>query len=238
MIIDENFFDKTHSFFKDVSKEYLLPNLGKLEIDQVSEKSDNSLVTKFDLIIENELIQYFKEYGFENIISEENNSELLGYNQYLTIDPIDGTRNFINGIDKVVIMISYIKDNKSIFSIIYDPIKNNFYHSFDNKIFKNHKLIPPKRYNHHIGFLGSHAKEFFKNEISDYTEKKRSRSIGYDVIEILEGDRTFMTIYGSKIWDLFPAMSFLNNLNFNSNLDGFDFDFKILNKKIIFYAKI
>ena len=238
MIIDENFFDKTHSFFKDVSKEYLLPNLGKLEIDQVSEKSDNSLVTKFDLIIENELIQYFKEYGFENIISEENNSELLGYNQYLTIDPIDGTRNFINGINKVVIMVSFIDRNKSIFSIIYDPIKNNFYHSFDNKIFKNHKLISPKKYYHHIGFLGSHAKEFFKNEISEYTEKMRSRSIGYDVIEILEGNRTFMTIYGSKIWDLFPAMSFLKNLNFKSNLETFDFDFNILNKNIIFYAKI
>jgi len=238
MIIDENFFDKTHSFFKDVSKEYLLPNLGKLEIDQVSEKSDNSLVTKFDLIIENELIQYFKKYGFENIISEENNSELLGYNQYLTIDPIDGTRNFINGINKVVIMVSFIDSNKSIFSIIYDPIKNNFYHSFDNKIFKNHKLISPKKYYHHIGFLGSHAKEFFKNEISEYTEKIRSRSIGYDVIEILEGNRTFMTIYGSKIWDLFPAMSFLKNLNFNSNLETFDFNFNILNKNIIFYAKI
>ena len=43
---------------------------------------------------------------------------------------------------------------------------------------------------------------------------------------------------GSKIWDLFPAMSFLENLNFNSNLKTFDFDFNILNKKIIFYAKI
>ena len=238
MIIDINFFNQTHNFFKDVSKEYLLPNLGNLEKDQVSEKSDHSLVTQFDLIIENELIQYFKEKGFDNIISEENNSDLLEYNHYLTIDPIDGTRNFINGINKVVIMVSFINNNKSIFSIIYDPIKNNFYYSFENKIFKNNNLIFPKKYHHHIGYLGSHAKDFFKNEISNYTEKKRSRSIGYDVIEILEGDRTFMTIYGSKIWDLFPAMSFLENLNFNSNLKNFDFDFNILNKKIIFYAKI
>ena len=238
MIIDINFFDQTHSFFKNVSKKYLLPNLGNLENDQISEKSDNSLVTQFDLIIENELIKYFKEKGYENIISEENNSELLKYDQYLTIDPIDGTRNFINGINKVVIMVSFIKANESIFSIIYDPIKDNFYHSFDGKIYKNHKHIFPKKFDQHVGFLGSHAKDFFKNEISNYIEKKRSRSIGYDVIEILEGDRTFMTIYGSKIWDLFPAMSFLSNLNFNSNLKSFDFDFSILNKNIIFYAKI
>src|SRR6056300_2050230 len=183
MIIDKNFFKQTHSFFKDISKEYLLPNLGKLKNDEIVEKLDKSLVTKFDLIIENELIQFFNEKGFFNIISEENNSDLFEYDEYLTIDPIDGTRNFINGINKVVIMVSFINNNKSIFSIIYDPIKNNFYHSFENKIFKNHKLISPKKYYHHIGFLGSHAKDFFKNEISNYTEKKRSRSIGYDVIE-------------------------------------------------------
>ena len=69
------------------------------------------------------------------------------------------------------------------------------------------------------------------------TLKKRSRSIGYDVIEILEGDRTFMTTMVLKYGIYFP-MSFLKNLNFNSNLKTFDFDFNILNKKIIFYAKI
>ena len=79
MIIDENFFLQTHSFFKDVSKEYLLPNLGKLENDDISEKLDKSLVTKYDLIIENELIQFFQEKSFFNVISEENNSDLLEY---------------------------------------------------------------------------------------------------------------------------------------------------------------
>ena len=69
MIIDKNFFKQTHSFFKDISKEYLLPNLGKLKNDEIVEKLDKSLVTKFDLIIENELIQFFNEKGFFNIIS-------------------------------------------------------------------------------------------------------------------------------------------------------------------------
>ena len=149
-----------------------MPNLGNLQEAQISEKSDHSLVTQFDLIIENELIQYFKEKGFDNIISEENNSDLLSYNHYLTIDPIDGTRNFINGINKVVIMVSFINDNKSIFSIIYNPINDNFYHSFENKIFKNHKLISQKNIITTLVFLDLMQKDFFKNEISNYTEKK------------------------------------------------------------------
>ena len=161
MIIDVNFFDQTHSFFKDVSKKYLLPNLGNLKKDQISEKLDNSLVTEYDLIIENDLIKYFNEKGFANIISEENNSDLLDYKQFLTIDPIDGTRNFINGINKVVIMVSFINENESIFSIIYDPIQNNFYHSFDNKIFKNHKHISKIK----LSRLLSKFK-FFKNDMA------------------------------------------------------------------------
>ena len=172
MIIDLNFFDQTHSFFKDVSKEYLLPNLGNLEKDQISEKSDNSLVTEFDLIIENELIQYFKEKGFVDIISEENNSDLLLNNQYLTIDPIDGTRNFINGINKVVIMVSFIKDNKSIFSIIYDPIQNNFYHSFDNKILKIINKFLLKNIITTLDFLDHMLKIFLKMKSPIILKKK------------------------------------------------------------------
>ena len=89
-----------------------------------------------------------------------------------------------------------------------------------------------------MGFLGEHAKIYFKNIISSYTEKKRSRSIGYDVIEAIEGQRSFLTVYGSKIWDLFPAMSFLKLLNFNTNLPNMEFDFSKLNKKIIFFANV
>ena len=139
----------------------------------------------------------FKNIGFSNIISEESNSELITKNEYLTVDPIDGTRNFINGINKVAIMISYIKSTQCEFAIIYDPIGDVFYHTHNNSIFKNHKQIKPQNYSNQIGFLGEHAKIYFKDIITSYTEKIRSRSIGYDVIEAIEGERSFLTVYGS-----------------------------------------
>tara|TARA_Y100000996_G_C22466685_1_gene620365 strand:+ start:88 stop:804 length:717 start_codon:yes stop_codon:yes gene_type:complete len=238
MTIDENFFIEVHSFFKKISSQFILPNIGNLNNNEVSDKSDNSKVTKYDLVVEKELINFFNKKGFKNIISEEYSSELIDQNDYLTIDPIDGTRNFINGINKVVMMVSYIDKHESIFSIIYNPIDNIFYHTINNTIYKNFKKINKAQYNKHIGFLGDHAKVYFKDLISDITEKKRSRSIGYDVIEVIEGERTFMTIYGSKIWDLFPAMSFLKILRFKSNLPNMNFDYSKLNEKIIFYAEI
>ena len=100
MIIDNNFFKDTHLFFRNVSKKFILPNIGKLNKSDVSDKSDSSKVTKFDLLVEDELVKYFNKCNFNNIISEEHNSDLLAFNHYLTIDPLDGTRNFINCINQ------------------------------------------------------------------------------------------------------------------------------------------
>ena len=126
MMIDNNFFLNTHNYLKKIATEIIIPNIGKLSENEVSTKEDNSKVTSYDVIIENELIEYFKNIGFSNIISEESNSELIKKNEYLTIDPIDGTRNFINGINKVAIMISFIKSTQCEFAIIYDPISDVF----------------------------------------------------------------------------------------------------------------
>ena len=238
MMIDNKFFLDTHTFLKKIATDIIIPNIGKLGENEVSTKDDNSKVTSYDVIIENELIDYFKNIGFSNIISEEGNSELIKKNEYLTVDPIDGTRNFINGINKVAIMLSFIKSTHCEFAIIYDPIGDVFYHTHNNSIFKNHKEIKPQNYSNQIGFLGEHAKIYFKDIITSYTEKIRSRSIGYDVIEAIEGERSFLTVYGSKIWDLFPAMSFLKLLNFETNLPNMEFDYSKLEKKIIFYANL
>ena len=238
MTIDQSFFKDTQIFLKKISSEYILPNIGTLKKNDVSDKPDYSKVTKYDLLVEKELIKFFNNKGFNHIISEEHSSDLLKEENYLTIDPIDGTRNFINGINKVVMMVSYIVNESSIFSIIYDPVRDIFYHTFSGIIYKNFQKVDHIIYKSHIGYLGDHAKIYFKDYVSQTTEKKRSRSIGYDVIEVIEGQRSFMTIYGSKIWDLFPAMSFLKILNFETNLPNMKFDYSKLDEKIIFYAKI
>ena len=100
MIINNTFFLDTHSYLKKIAIDIIIPKIGKLNEDEVSTKSDNSKVTSYDVIIENELIKYFKKIGFTNIISEEGNSELIKDDEYLTVDPIDGTRNFINEIGR------------------------------------------------------------------------------------------------------------------------------------------
>jgi fructose-1,6-bisphosphatase/inositol monophosphatase family enzyme len=238
MIINNQFFIDIRNFLKTLSDKYLLPNAGNLDQLNVTFKDDNSKVTQYDLLLENELLSFFNQKGFDNIISEETNNELLNYKSYLTIDPIDGTKNFIDGIKKFVIMISYIENNSSIFSIIYNPSNDNFYHSYKNKIFKNFNILNNFAYSELIGYLSNNARLYYKDLISCYREIPRSRSIGYDIIEIIEGERSLISFYKCKIWDLFPALSFLLNLNFKSNVSDLDFNLNTLNTGLIFYAKI
>ena len=238
MIIDNQFFIDTRNFLQILSDKYLIPNAGNVDQLNVTIKDDNSKVTQYDLLLENELLSFFNKKGFDNIISEETNNELLNYNSYLTIDPIDGTKNFIDGVKKFVIMISFIENNSSIFSIIYNPSNNNFYHSYKNKTFKNFNILNNFVYSELIGYLSNNARLYYKDLISYYKEIPRSRSIGYDIIEIIEGERSLISFYKCKIWDLFPALSFLINLNFKSNVPDLDFNFNTLNTGLIFYAKI
>ena len=67
MMIDNNFFLDTHIFLKKIATDIIIPNIGKLSENEVSTKEDNSKVTSYDVIIENELIEYFKNNGFSNI---------------------------------------------------------------------------------------------------------------------------------------------------------------------------
>ena len=238
MIINNQFFIDIRNFLKTLSDKYLIPYAGNLDQLNVTIKDDNSKVTQYDLLLENQLLSFFNQKGFNNIISEETNNELLNYKSYLTIDPIDGTKNFIDGIKKFVIMISYIENNSSIFSIIYNPSNDNFYHSYKNKIFKNFNILNNFAYSELIGYLSNNARLYYKDLISCYREIPRSRSIGYDIIEIIEGERSLISFYRCKIWDLFPALSFLLNLNFKSNVSDLDFNLNTLNTGLIFYAKI
>ena len=63
MIIDKKFFKDVHSYFRTIAENIIIPKIGKLNENEISTKSDNSKVTSYDVVIENELIKYFLRIG-------------------------------------------------------------------------------------------------------------------------------------------------------------------------------
>ncbi len=103
---------------------------------EVEWKEDKSPVTKADLASDAIIRESLASSGLE-IISEE--VEQLGYedrkhlDQYWCVDPIDGTRDFVNKTDNFCICIALIKNHKAHIGVIYLPVNNELYYGINGK---------------------------------------------------------------------------------------------------------
>lgn len=99
---------------------------------EAHEKKDGSLVTKYDLMIDEKLTKGLKDkYGDIPVLSEEHEENLN--DTYFVIDPIDGTHNFNIGLEYFGIMLAYIEKNEVKFSIINLPILDKLFIAIKDK---------------------------------------------------------------------------------------------------------
>jgi len=108
------------------ASEFILQAWERPDRIKVSEKGPNDYVTDIDTRVEQILIEHIrKSYPAHSFMCEE-----AGYiegedkSTVWVIDPIDGTRNFIQGIPHFCISMACLKDDKVEHAIIVDPIKN------------------------------------------------------------------------------------------------------------------
>lgn len=98
-------------------------------------KKDHSPITEADVLINNELNLFFSKTKFINVISEENievDYEVRKKWEYFwVVDPIDGTKEFVNQGTDYTINIALCKNDKPIFSIVYAPARKEFYSAED-----------------------------------------------------------------------------------------------------------
>lgn len=79
------------------------------------------------------------------VLSEESEGATFGqrmdWQEYWLIDPLDGTRDFLEHTGEFCICIAYIQDHQSIFGLVYAPLTNTHYYGFNNKSYKQHNNI-------------------------------------------------------------------------------------------------
>ena len=103
----------------------------------VNTKEDKSPITQAD-INSNNLIEARLKKLEPNIpiLSEERLVSWIdrkNWNKYWLIDPLDGTKEFINRNGEFTVNISLIENNYPIFGIIYSPVKSVLYYAIKNK---------------------------------------------------------------------------------------------------------
>ena len=92
----------------------------------VETKSDDSPVTTADLAANTHIDQELNKLSIQfPILSEESAhlsfAERSARNTYWLVDPLDGTKEFINRRDSFTVNIALIHENKSILGVIYAP---------------------------------------------------------------------------------------------------------------------
>jgi 3'(2'), 5'-bisphosphate nucleotidase len=107
---------------------------------EVDFKSDNSPLTKADIASHNIIESYLIQTGIP-VLSEEGNEieykDRKDWNQLWIVDPIDGTKEFINKNGEFTVNIALIEDQKPILGVIYVPALNDLYYStIDDGAFK------------------------------------------------------------------------------------------------------
>jgi len=176
----------------------------------VQEKSKNNPVTTADLeanrVIQQIVREQFPEDGW---LSEEDpdGSQRLRSSRVWVIDPIDGTKEFIEGVPQFAVSIGFVVDGRPKVAVVYNPAKERFYLAAAGQgAFLNGKAIHVTARQEIRGakLLVSRSEPKRKFQVFvDLCEVKPVGSIAYRLAKVAGGDGdgtlTFRSIHE---WDI------------------------------------
>jgi len=102
---------------------------GKFDI---KEKAKNNPVTTADLEANRKIREFITEcFPNDGWLSEEDgdSARRLGASRVWVIDPIDGTKEFIEGVPQFAVSIGFVVDGKPKVAVVYNPADDRFYHA-------------------------------------------------------------------------------------------------------------
>ena len=115
-------------------------------------KADGSAFTEADLASQQALMTALQAIRPAPLMGEEMSSEeqeaqwVEGVNGLWSVDPIDGTSNFLNGLPYFAISVAWMEQGRSTLGVIYNPVTDEmFYAERGRGAFLNGKALPIKR---------------------------------------------------------------------------------------------
>jgi len=103
------------------------------EIGQVTDKADGSPLTRADMASHHIIVAALEQLDPAlPILSEEGDLDafIAGWHEtFWCVDPLDGTKEFIKGLDEYTVNIAVVEGGVSVFGVIYVPAKGLLYHA-------------------------------------------------------------------------------------------------------------
>ena len=235
MKINSNDFKDITGFLRDISKKASnkILDIYNHSFD-VKKKLDDSPITKADLE-SNDLICKSLEKEFPNIpvISEENRIRDYKESVFFLVDPLDGTKEFINKNGEFTVNIGLVIDNISRLGVIEIPVTGVQYFSDGESSFKfekkNLKKIssPNKRKKIKIVVSRSHLDSFTINLLNKIKNEHSTLKVGSSIkfCLVAEGKADLYLRKGNTMeWDTAAGSAIIKT----SHSKVYDFNLKEL----------
>jgi myo-inositol-1(or 4)-monophosphatase len=102
----------------------------------VQEKSKNNPVTSADLAANRKICEIIRgRFPRDGWLSEEDkdSSERLRASRVWIVDPIDGTKEFIEGVPQFAVSIGFVVDGRPQAAVVFNPAQDQFYQAATGK---------------------------------------------------------------------------------------------------------
>lgn len=125
--------EKVGALIAEIAQEQIMPRYGRLERRAIREKTGpHDLVTEVDEATERALEKALRgirpDAGFvgEELAAKapETVKALAGEGAYWVVDPLDGTRNFVRGVDQFGVIVALVEDGETRAGWIYAVPEN------------------------------------------------------------------------------------------------------------------
>lgn len=229
--------EKVIAVVKEVAQQVIMPRY--LQVDRQL-KSDGSFFTEADVAAQNALLDglhriYPAAAMGEEMPEEEQEAQWIkGRTGLWSVDPIDGTSNFLNGLPYFAISVALMEQGKSVLGVIYNPVTDElFYATEGGGAFLNGIALPLKKLKKRVPVLsGAMANVDLKRldrklaaKVAAYPPYASQRNYGACALEWCYTAAGYFDLYlhgGQKPWDYAAGSLILKEAG--GNMCGFESD--------------
>ena len=204
------------SLFQELGHE--VEKIKNTESIDISYKTDSSPITKADHFLNENICNYLMQTEIKNIISEESSTKSFSlrekWDYFWILDPIDGTKEFINKSNEYTINLALCFKNEPILSYVYAPGRSEFYFAEkENFSYLNGERICVKKIQENdinVVASKSHLNQKTLNFIealqNEYNIKLLNYGSSLKICKVAEGKADIYPRFGQTMeWDICAA---------------------------------
>lgn len=207
---------------KDTDEQVVSPRFRNLKNDEIIEKKPGDYVTAADREAEEVITEVLtKAYPNAVIVGEEASfadptlpDKLATASHGFTIDPIDGTGNFVRGNPDHAMMIAELRDAQVTRSWIWQPVHQLAYVAERGAgVFVNGKKLRPKPPADKPSGIASFRKYWGFDADGQIAPVASTRNCaGVDYCRLVDGEIDFIVYSAGRVWDHLPGQLMLEEL--------------------------